>query len=159
MTTRRNIVFDSWPVMAYLQGEPPVKRIIEIIADAHERGDSLLMSVINAGEVWYSIASRSNPDTADGAIELVQSLGIEFIEVDWPTTQIAARYKARGGISYADCFSAALTKISSSPPARGGVAPASGDEVVGAGRGGGSVLLTGDREFKQLEKEIDIVWL
>lgn len=133
--TRRNIVFDSWPVMAYLQGEPPVKRIIEIIADAHERGDSLLMSVVNAGEVWYSIAGRSDPITADGAIELVQSLGIEFIDVDWPTTQIAARYKAMGGISYADCFAAAVAKHHK------------------------AALLTGDHEFKQLEDEISIAWL
>jgi predicted nucleic acid-binding protein len=144
--------------MAYLQGEPPVKRIIEIIADAHERGDALLMSVINAGEVWYTIAKRGGTNSADGAIDLIRSLGIEFIDVDWPTTQIAARYKAAGGISFADCFAAALAKIRSSPPARGGVAPASGDEVVGGDRVS-CVLLTGDREFKQLEKDINIVWL
>ena len=110
MTTRRNIVFDSWPVMAYLQGEPPVKRIIEIIAEAHDRGDALLMSVVNAGEVWYTIAQRGGTYAADGAIDLVRSLGVEFIDVDWATTQIAAGYKARGGISYADCFAAALAK-------------------------------------------------
>jgi len=135
MTTRRSIVFDSWPVMAYLQGEPPVKRIIEIIADAHERGDTLLMSVINAGEVWYTVAQRGGIDAADGAIDLVRSLGVEFIDVDWPTTQIAARYKAKGGISYADCFAAALAKHHK------------------------ATLLTGDREFKQLEEQIDITWL
>ncbi len=135
MMERRNIVFDSWPVMAYLQGEPPVKRIIEIIADAHERGDALLMSVINAGEVWYTIAQRGGIEAADGAIALMRSLGIKFIEVDWPTTQIAARYKALGGISYAEGFAAALTKHHTAS------------------------LLTGDREFKQLEKDIDIIWL
>lgn len=121
--------------MAYLQGEPPVDRIIEIIADAHDRGDSLIMSVVNAGEVWYSIAKRGGPDAADSAIGLMQSLGIEFIAVDWLTTQIAARYKAKGGISYAHCFAAALAKQSK------------------------AALITGDREFKQLEKEIEIIWL
>ncbi len=135
MTTRRKIVFDSWPIMAYLKGEPAVTQIIDIIADAHERGDSLLMSVINVGEVWYTIASRANAESADSAIAIIRSLGIEFVEVDWPTTQIAARYKALGGISYADCFAAALAKHHKAS------------------------LLTGDREFKQLEKEIDIVWL
>lgn len=135
MTTRRNIVFDSWPIMAYLKGEPSVTRIIDIIADAHDRGDSLLMSVVNVGEVWYTIASRANSESADSAIKIIRSLGIEFIEVDWPTTQIAARYKALGGISYADCFAAALAKNHK------------------------ATLLTGDREFQQLENEIDIVWL
>ena len=135
MTTRRNIVFDSWPVMAYLQGEPPVKRIIEIIAEAHDRGDELLMSVVNAGEVWYTIAQRGDIYAADGAIDLVRNLGIEFVDVDWATTQIAAVYRAKGGISYADCFAAALAKYNR------------------------ATLLTGDHEFKQLEDEISIVWL
>ena len=121
--------------MAYLKGEPSVTRIIDIIADAHDRGDSLLMSVVNVGEVWYTIASRANSESADSAIKIIRSLGIEFIEVDWPTTQIAARYKALGGISYADCFAAALAKNHK------------------------ATLLTGDREFQQLENEIEIVWL
>ncbi len=135
MTTRRSIVLDSWPVMAYLQGEPPVDRIIEIIADAHDHGDSLLISVVNAGEVWYSIAKRGGTDAADSAIAMMRSLGIKFIEVDWATTQIAARYKALGGISFADCFAAALAKQNK------------------------ATLITGDQEFKQLEKEITINWL
>lgn len=135
MTTQRSIVFDSWPIMAYLQGEPSVNRIIEIIADAHDRGDSLLMSVVNAGEIWYSIAKRAGHDTADSAISQIRSIGIEFIDVDWPTTQIAARYKALGGISYADCFAAAVTKQYQ------------------------ATLLTGDHEFEQLNNEISIVWL
>lgn len=121
--------------MAYLQGEPPVERIIEIIADAHECGAALLISVVNAGEVWYSIAKRGGTDAADGAIAMMRSLGIEFIDVDWATTQIAARYKALGGISYADCFAAALAKQNK------------------------ATLITGDHEFKQLEKEITITWL
>ena len=135
MTSLRTIVFDSWPVMAYLQGEPPVNRIIEIIADAHDRGDRLLMSVVNAGEVWYTIAERGGPDSADSAIDLMRSLGIELVDVDWATTQIAAAYKARGGISYADCFAAAVAKQNKAS------------------------LITGDQEFKQLENEIAIVWL
>lgn len=135
MTTRQCIVFDSWPIMAYLQGEQPVDRIIEIIADAYDRGDSLLMSVVNAGEVWYSIANRSSTEAANSAIKIVQSLGIEFINVDWPTTQIAARYKAMGGIPYADCFAAALAKKQEAS------------------------LVTGDIEFKSLESEITVDWL
>ena len=135
MTTRQSIVLDSWPMMAYLQGEQSVDRIIEIIADAHDRGDSLLMSVVNAGEVWYSIARRSDTATADRAVGMIRSLGIEFIDVDWPTTQIAAEYKSKGGISYADCFAAAVAKQNN------------------------ATLITGDREFEQLENEISIFWL
>ena len=135
MTTAKSIVFDSWPLIAYLQGEAPTKRVIEILAEAHERGDSLMMSTVNAGEVWYIVAQRNSHDEADNAIELLRNLGIKLIDVDWATTKIAAGYKMRGGISYADCFAAALAKQNK------------------------ATLVTGDHEFKQLEKEIEIVWL
>lgn len=135
MNKPKIIVLDSWPVMAYLQGETAAKRVIEIIAEAHANGDELLMSVVNVGEVWYSIAKRTNANRADEAIDLLRSLGIKFIDVDWPTTKIAATYKAKGGISYADCFAAALAKHQK------------------------ATLITGDQEFKQLEKEITINWL
>jgi predicted nucleic acid-binding protein len=50
-------------------------------------------------------------------------------------TQIAARFKVAGGISYADCFAAALAKSKDAP------------------------LVTGDREFEQLKNEIEIIWV
>ncbi len=142
MKTRQTIVFDSWPIMAYLQGEPPVDRIIEILSDANDRGDTLLISVINAGEVWYSIAARRGPEAADSAIAITRSLGIQLVEVDWETTQIAARFKAKGGISYADCFAAALCLRTASHSDRASC-----------------VLLTGDQEFKRVEDEITITRL
>lgn len=130
-----SIVLDSWAMMAYLQGEKAAKKVVDILADAHANGDSLLMSVVNAGEVWYTIAQRAGTDRAEEAIELLRSLGIKFIDIDWATTQIAASYKAKGKISYADCFAAALAKQTNSP------------------------IITGDPEFKQVEKEIQILWL
>ena len=135
MKMGHNIVFDSWPLIAYLQGEEPTKRVIEILAAAHEQGDSLAMSIVNAGEVWYIVAQRTNPDEADRAIDLLRSLGIKLIDVDWATTKIAAAYKAKGGISYADCFAAALAKQQKAD------------------------LVTGDREFERLKNEISITWL
>ncbi len=135
MKTRRNIVLDSWPIMAYLQGEAAAFRVIDIIYDANTSGDALLMSVVNAGEVWCTIARRTNPSRADEAIDLLRSLGIKFIDVDWPLTRIAAEFKVKGNISYADCYAAALAKHYK------------------------AVLFTGDAEFGQLVGEITISWL
>jgi predicted nucleic acid-binding protein len=62
-------------------------------------------------------------------------MAIEIVDPDWLLTRQAVIYKAKGNISYADCFAAALAK------ARGGV------------------VVTGDREFKMLESEVKIEWL
>ena len=140
MNHAKTIVLDSWAIMAFLEDEPAAERIADMIADARDKGHRLLMSVVNIGEVWYSTTRKHSDRDADHAISELRSIGIEFIEVDWPTTQIAARYKALGGISYADCFAAALTYKTATDRAS-------------------CVLITGDREFEQLENEIEIVWL
>ncbi len=135
MNHRKTIVLDSWAIMAYLEDESPAEKIANLIADARDQGDRWLMSVVNIGEVWYAIARRHSARDAEDAIGELRSIGIEFIDADWPLTKIAASYKVRGGISYADCHAAAVAKHHK------------------------AALLTGDQEFKQLENEISIVWL
>jgi len=129
------IVLDSWAVMAYLEDEPSGDIVSDTIADAHEEDVSLLMSVLNVGEVWYVLARESSTADAESAIAELRQLGIEFIAADWHLAKDAARYKAKHKMSYADCFAAALTKQKD------------------------AVLFTGDPEFRQIEREIRINWL
>ena len=135
MKRPKTLVLDSWAIMAYLQDEPAGEKIADMIADAREQGDRLLMSVVNVGEVWYSLARRRSIADADQALRWISEIGIELVDADIELTLIAARFKAKGGISYADCHAAALAKHHK------------------------AALLTGDQEFKQLENEIFIVWL
>lgn len=129
------IVLDSWAIMAYLQDEPAAERIADMIADTREQGGRMLMSVVNVGEVWYSFARRRSTADADQALRWINEIGIELVDADIELTRIAARYKAKGGISYADCFAAAVAKHYK------------------------AALLTGDQEFKRVEDEITIAWL
>lgn len=129
--------------MAYLEDEPAGEKVADMIADALDDGTPILMTVVNAGEVWYIVARRTTAAEADRTIKLLEEIGIEFINADWLLTKIAAGYKVNGNISFADCYAAALAKVGTG----------SGSDRVS------SVLVTGDREFKQLEKEITITWL
>ena len=135
MKKPKTIVLDSWAIMAYLQDEPSGEKIADMIADVKEDGRLLLMSVINIGEVWYSLARRRSTADADQALRWISEIGIEFVDADIELTRIAARFKAKGGISYADCFAAALAKQHEAS------------------------LVTGDREFEQLKNDISISWL
>ena len=129
------IVLDSWAIIAYLEDEPAGEKVGDVIADAHEQDVPLLMSVVNVGEVWYIIARESSPADAETSITQLKQLGIDFVEADWHLARDAARYKSKHKMSYADCFAAALTKQKD------------------------AVLLTGDPEFKQIEREITVRWL
>jgi predicted nucleic acid-binding protein len=129
------IVLDSWAVIAYLEGEAAAERVADHIADAHENEIPLFMSVINAGEVWYIIARETTVADADRSITELRHLGIGFVDADWTLVHQAGGFKAKHKMSFADCFAAALTKQKN------------------------GLLLTGDVEFKQVEREININWL
>ena len=129
------IVFDSWAIMAYFQDERAGEQVAHMIADAKEEGIPMLMSVINAGEIWYTVTRRRSEHDADQALRWVREIGIDLVDADIELTRAAAKFKANGGISYADCFAAALARQNK------------------------ATLVTGDPEFKQLEKEIEIEWL
>ncbi len=131
----KTYVFDSWAIVAFLQAEPGGAKVIELIAEAQEHGIEMLMSVVNAAEVWYIKARRSSASDADTTIRELRQLGIHFIEAGWELAQEAGRFKAKNKMSFADCFAAALAKNRK------------------------ATLVTGDPEFKQVESEVAITWL
>ena len=129
------LVLDSWAVLAYLGDEASAQDVADLISGAHEERIPMCMSVVNAGEVWYILAREVSEADADKAITELANLGIELIDADWPLTRIAATFKADRKMSYADCYAAALAKERK------------------------SALVTGDKEFKQIEKDVNIRWL
>ena len=68
MTEPKAVVLDSWAVMAYLEDEPASKKIGEMLAGSLSDGTPLLMSVINAGEIWYIVARRRSQKEAEDTI-------------------------------------------------------------------------------------------
>jgi ribonuclease VapC len=128
-------VLDSWAIVAFLEDEPAAGKVEEIIISSLDSDKQLLISVINMGEVWYSIARAHSSREADNAVGKVLSAGLEMVAADWELTLQAARIKARYKLAYADCFAAALALDR------------------------GAELVTGDPEFKQLKNELSIVWL
>lgn len=131
----RAIVLDSWAVMAYLEDEPAGEKVADIIADAVDENIPLLMTVINLGEVYYIIAREVSEADAERSVGEIRQLGIEIVDADWSLTRDAALLKARHRMSYADCFAAALARQRKAH------------------------LVTGDREFEQVEQDIQIIWL
>ena len=129
------LVLDSWSILAYLEDEPAGKQVADLIADAHESGTPLMMTVVNAGEIWYITARETSEDEADHTILELAQLGIQFSDADWKLAREAARFKTKGKMSFADCCAAALAKENKAD------------------------LVTGDLEFKQVESEIKLLWL
>ena len=128
-------VLDTWAVIAYLEDEPSGEQVEELIATAHEEQIPIYMSVVNVGEVWYTVAREVSVEEANASVKSLRDLRIQFENADWTLTQEAARLKSLNKISYADAFAAALAKMKKAD------------------------LVTGDNEFKPLDGEIKISWL
>ena len=101
-------VLDTWAVIAYLEDEPSGEKIEELIATAHEEQIPIYISVINLGEVWYTVAREISEEEANTSIKILSDLRIQVENVDWEITQEAARFKSQHKMSYADAFAAAL---------------------------------------------------
>ncbi len=128
-------VLDAYALMVFFHDEKGVDVVEDLLLGTQDGENTILMSVVNLGEIWYSIARTHSPETADRYVQEIRTMPIEIVDANWEVVRQAALYKVRGGISYADCFAAALAKLNDA-------------EVV-----------TGDLEFKILEDDISILWL
>ena len=130
-------VLDSWALIAFFEDEPAAEQVEKILAQAGEEKHRLLLSVVNWGEIYYNTMREVSQEAAEQKAQEMAALPIDIVGVsdDLVLARQAAIYKATHKMSYADCFAAALAKIRNAE------------------------LLTGDPEFKALEKEIKIGWL
>lgn len=128
-------VLDSWAVLALLQNERAAARVEAALTEATESGSPLLMSVVNAGEVWYQVAREHSAREADSTLARLRQIGVVLVDADWALARVAADFKSRFRLAYGDCFAAALAKMN------------------------GGQVLTGDLEFRRLESEVQVQWL
>jgi ribonuclease VapC len=132
------MVLDAHALMVLFNDEPGADEVEKILLKAESGSPKLLMSVVNWGEIYYSILRGASQEMAEAKAHEIAGMQIELVPVDADDLELvrqAAAFKATRKMSYADCFAAALAKIKNAE------------------------LITGDREFKQLARDVKIHWL
>jgi predicted nucleic acid-binding protein len=133
------MVLDAHALMVLFNDEPGAEEVEKILLKAESGTPKLLMSIINWGEIYYSIARGASQAVADSKAHEITGMQIELVPVDsrdLELVQQAAIFKATKKMSYADCFAAALAKTRNAE------------------------LVTGDREFRAVENDLRrIRWL
>ncbi|MGA7513741.1 MAG: type II toxin-antitoxin system VapC family toxin [Candidatus Sulfotelmatobacter sp.] len=106
-------VLDANALYRFLTGAPGAETVNRLFKEARDAEQPLRMSVINWGEVYYTIAK------AEGFAETVRIMGrvkllpLAVLDAGEAVTVRAAQLKAGYGLPYADCFAAAtVTKDS-----------------------------------------------
>jgi len=130
---KKRYVIDAWAILAFLQKEEPAgSRVKEILEEAEQEKVEIFLSIINLGEVYYSVGKVRGEKEAEETLEEVRNLPIQILSVDEKKVLEAGKFKMRYPISYADAFAAAASYALS------------------------ATLLTGDVELFLLQNEIDI---
>lgn len=98
-------VLDAFAVLALLGDEPGAADVAALL----ESKTSIFMSAVNVGEVIY-IVTRVQGQEAAREVEdaLYEHPRIEVLAATRDRIRAAAHVKARGGVSLADAFAAAL---------------------------------------------------
>lgn len=131
-------VLDSFAIIGFLENEPFSDQVEALLRQAQKGRAVLFLHCIHLGEVYYIALREKGQDVADLAYERIKALPIKIIEhIEEKLLKKACSFKAAFPLSYADSFAAALAEINHCR------------------------LLTGDPEFKPLEKKglIQIEWL
>jgi len=96
--------------MTLFDDRPGIEKVKEWIELADAKEIELSMSVINWGEVYYSIWHEYGRSSADEVAQEVTRLPIEIVDANLEITRMAAGIKAETKLPYADSFAAALSK-------------------------------------------------
>src|SRR6266571_5360588 len=124
-------VLDSWVLIAFFDEEPAAEEVEKLLHAATSGRHTLLMHVINWGEIYYTTMRRGGEAAAKSIAADVGQMPINIVDVTtFDLVRQAAVFKATKKLSYADCFAAALAKIRRAE------------------------FVTGDHEFKVVESEL-----
>src|SRR5260370_29120950 len=129
-------VLDSWALIALFNEEATAGDVEKLLRAATSGRHTLLMHVINWGEIYYTTMRRGGESAAKSVAADIGQMPINIVEsANFELVKQAAIFKAKKKLSYADCFAAALAKLRRCE------------------------LVTGDHEVKSLETQIKLGWL
>jgi len=128
-------VLDSFAMIAFFEDEPGADKVAEILVEIREKNAKGYMSIVNWGEIYHNTMRENGKEDAERVVTQLDQYAIELVEADRPLTLLAARFKARCPIAYADCFAAALALQRKAS------------------------VVTGDPEFRKLSGKVAIEWI
>ena len=128
-------ILDASALVSYLWKQSGYEKVQDMLSKAAGSERNLLMTTINLGEVYYLLIRDHGLEDANKILKIIETLPIDFVEVDVELTKQAAVYKAARKLPFADCFAAALAKLHKGE------------------------LITADKDFKLIENEVKVVWV
>lgn len=131
----KTCVLDASALMTFFENRPGADKVEDLLAKAADAKHPLLMSVVNWGEVYYSIWRARGEKVAHAKLQEIAQLPIQVVDVDMDLARLAASLKAQHNLPYVDCFAAALAQSRK------------------------ATLVTSDKDFQRLGSQVKTIWL
>src|ERR1700733_7066058 len=100
----KRTVLDASAIMSFFEDRSGAEDLEELLAQGVAGKAELFMSVVNWGEVYYSIWRAHGHEAARKVAAEISQLPIEVVDADSGLTRAAAELHARHKLPYADCF-------------------------------------------------------
>ena len=131
----KTYALDASALMTFFENRAGADKVEDLLARAADAKIALLMSVVNWGEIYYSLWRAHGESAAHAKMQEIAQLPIEVVDADLGLTRLAVRLKAAHNLPYADCFAAALAESRN------------------------SLLVTSDKDFHRAATELKILWV
>jgi predicted nucleic acid-binding protein len=131
----RSYVLDANAIVDFVESGHGSGTVERLLNDALRQRGSILVSVVNWGEVFYLLWNRRGAENARQVMAKLSPLPLEVIPVDEVQAFKAAEIKVLHKLSFVDGLAAALAELRN------------------------ATLVTGDRDFERLGRRVRILWL
>ena len=128
-------VLDACAMLAYLNNENGAEFIGEILEKGNRKEVKIFLTEMDLAEIFHIVLKQEGRERALKAMLLIKTLPVECIAMDEPLLMLAGEIRIQFPLTLGDALVAALAKSKKAK------------------------LITGDNDFKSLEKEIECVWI
>ncbi|HLM80777.1 MAG TPA: type II toxin-antitoxin system VapC family toxin [Terriglobales bacterium] len=128
-------VFDANAVLDFVEAGRGIHKIDQLLHAAARQQVTVLVSVMNLGEVFYWLWRKRSEEQARQTLDGLSRLPIQIVPVDLPQALKAGELKALHKIPYVDCIAAALALQHR------------------------ATLVTADRDFEKLGRHFPVLWI
>jgi predicted nucleic acid-binding protein len=97
-------VLDTSALLALRSDEPGANRVEALLSRARTNDCLLLSSFMTRMEILYLVWREEGEEAAREALRLIDSFKVEWVSCDAEILEIAARLKAKGGLSVTDSW-------------------------------------------------------
>ena len=131
----KTTVLDASALLALLFDQPGAEKVEHLFNQAADADKPMLITAVNWAELLYKMKHKHGEQGWEGALHFERTMPLDVVAIDRELAETAAALKVEHNLGLADAFAAALAKQKKAE------------------------LITGDLEFKAVEKEIKINWL